>query len=667
MEIDVEKEDSSLPGEPTLHQHSDDDDNIENDKESKESDSSDDDNVKNDGKSMESDSDDSDYIGNEEESMESDSFYYDDTENNNEEMGDNGESMESDSDDSDYIGNDEESMESDSDYDDYIENDDEEMENECSRNEILDCDDDILSVSSSKNLSPQIYEVHTQDEMNLVNDLTELHNHYQHLRSLVFKKRNTKLQESKREWQEEHFIEDKMTELFNEHKEKVFEAFEQYYSQEDHPEKMSMIHDEVHRMYNEYYEQCCTPNAPYDLKTICSPEEYREATKKPRWRYVLKDKKTQESKTTVTMMKSQIFGKEVFEDTEEPSTKDDDSEASKLNNAVEGTEENVQKKVITKKHDEEPIRILDVEHMSPEEVNCEIAKTQVPSVLNDEKDTNKNVNSKLESESIFNIDNDNDEEDKSDNCEVSGNFESKSSVPLPSSEVNDSSETVVVEAADIPNKSDERTKRIMDVEHSPVQKQKSLHSLKLDASSGKHNSKVSNKKKPSVSFVEQEADDIVKTNIENDTMNKVDDNDCDYDNVDTSQVTDNQGSQLSVPFQAREVETEVYLGNFSSACIPKEFIAMQSSLKIEATAPKGTSQKVIYSLGNLLATRDCAMMNKENPMKTNIHEFGSRFPFEKFSSIIQSAEMQTLGKKLSRIMEGRFHRHGYITFPQQRT
>ena len=179
-----------------------------------------------------------------------------------------------------------------------------------------------------------------------------------------------------------------MTELFNEHKEKVFEVYENYFSQEDHPEKMSMIHDDIHKLYNAYYEQCCTPNPPLDLKTISSPEEYREATKvKQRYHYVrMKVKKTQQSKTTVTNVNKQLLGKDKMKVPEVSSKKNDVCESPNLNNAEEGTVEDVL------------------------------------SSLNDEKDTNKNVNSKLESESLFNIDNDNDEEDKSDNCEVSGNF-----------------------------------------------------------------------------------------------------------------------------------------------------------------------------------------------------------------------------------------------------
>ena len=77
---------------------------------------------------------------------------------------------------------------------------------------------------------------------------------YENQRSLQHRKRNNKLQESKTAFEDDTDKEKALTELFDEHKAKVFEVVEKYFSQdEENPQMSTIVHDQILKMYEEYF------------------------------------------------------------------------------------------------------------------------------------------------------------------------------------------------------------------------------------------------------------------------------------------------------------------------------------------------------------------------------------------------------------------------------
>ena len=53
-------------------------------------------------------------------------------------------------------------------------------------------------------------------------------------------------------------------------------------------------------------------------------------------------------------------------------------------------------------------------------------------------------------------------------------------------------------------------------------------------------------------------------------------------------------SQVSIAFQPRDIESDQYLGSFSSSFIPKELVAVEACRQVEAMKPKKGLQTKLF-------------------------------------------------------------------------
>ena len=496
--------------------------------------------------------------------------------------------------------------------------------------------EEVSAVSSSDNESEIEIEEDDTIDMNLVKELTELGEFYENKKVEVLNKRNNKLQESKEEYHQNTYLQEKLYELFNEHKAKVFEIVEKYYSNDDQKKMSELVYNQILQLYNHYYDNY------YSQKShMMGNEDNSQEVEK--FGHLMKEKHI------VTRTEQVLSFAAVSKEPEGTVLKDDASDASNYISAVEDTEE-----------------ISDVTHFKDNKAlpgKTNLAKERTSSRSSDNKSKKRlanacldiersvyvafnenqdsyynhspiaaNLESNLQEETMFTAN----EDDSYGNVKGNGKVAEKggrNQVPCRKMAVIDDNEYDDIAE----NENNENTMIMLSSSDSEDEDNDNSEKHQDDANDDDYNMTMNEfKEKESNMNESREKQDSITSNDAKESDNVISSTNKPAFNVETQERHSSDD---------REREEERYLGNFPTTCIPNEFAAVEGHFNVDTIAPKGTSERVIYSVGNLLATRNFGNMNMKMPMTAIISEFGTRYPFDFFTSIVQSAEMQALGRK----------------------